>query len=113
MAYGIWQRLFDADKEASKNRAKVDAMVNGEPPFDQSLLDETGQSDAANFNTREAASQVNQVSAAYYDLVTSNRDLVTIKVNYGDNTARRQIEQAIAEEFTMPLQFEKNAVFEV
>ena len=100
MAYGLWERLFDADREASKNRAKVDAMVNGEPPFDQSLLDETGQSDAANFNTREAASQVNQVSAAYYDLVTSNRDLVSIKVNYGDNTARKQIENAIAEEFT-------------
>ena len=100
MAYGIWERLFDADREASKNRAKVDAMVNGEPPFDQSLLDESGQSDAANFNTREAASQVNQVSAAYYDLVTSSRDLVSVKVNYGDATAKRKIEQVISEEFT-------------
>lgn len=100
MAYGIWTRLFDADKESSRNRAKVDAMVNGEPPFDQSLLDETGQADAANFNTREAAAQINQVSAAYYDLVTSNKVLVNVKVEYGDATAKRQIEQAISEEFT-------------
>jgi hypothetical protein len=100
MAYSLWSKLNDADREASRNRAKVDAMVNGEPPFDQSLLDETGQGDAANFNTREAAAQVNQVCAAYYDLVTSNKSLVTLKCEYGDLSTRYALSEVIAEEFT-------------
>jgi hypothetical protein len=28
MAYSLWSKLNDADREASRNRAKVDAMVN-------------------------------------------------------------------------------------
>jgi hypothetical protein len=99
-AYGIWSRLKNDDDQASKNRAQVDAMVNGEPPFDQKRLDETGQSDAANFNTREASAYISQVASSYYDLVTANNTLVRSTVTYGDAAKRRDLEMILDEEFT-------------
>ena len=96
-ALSLWQQMKDADDEASKQRARVDAMVNGEEPFEQDLLDETGQSDAANFNLRESAVMISQECAAYEDLVSSKR-LVTVRSTLGDVATRTRHDNIISTE---------------
>jgi hypothetical protein len=99
IAYSLWTTLKDADVKSSEARAKVDAMVNGEQPFDQEVLDATGQGDAANFNTREAASLISQECSAYYDLITSKL-LVGASCNTGDMRVKKRKSQTIQAEFT-------------
>ena len=99
LALSIYQQMRDADIPASMSRAKIDAMVNGENPFEQEMLDETGQSDAANFNTREAAFIIEEEKLAYEDLVAKKK-LVTIECEYGDRQLRVRYSNVIANEFS-------------
>jgi hypothetical protein len=99
LALSIWQQMKTDDEHASQQRAQVDAMVNGEEPFDPEVLAETGQADAANFNLRESALMVSQECSAYEDLI-SGRSLITVRCTEGDMATRTRHEGIIATEFS-------------
>lgn len=99
LAFSIYTQLRTDDREASQKRAKVDAMINGEEPFDQAMLEATGQGDAANYNTRESDQIVTTEVGAYYDLM-SPQILAVMESEMGDAAKRKYIEEETAFEFT-------------
>lgn len=99
VAHSTWTSLKNADRENSKSRAQVDGMINGADPFDQALLDETGQGDSANFNDHNAEAIIEAECGAYYDLQTP-KVLVATKVTVGDSQNQRLKSAACAEEFS-------------
>jgi len=96
----IVKKLRDADLQSSKNRAMVDAMFNGEPPYDDNALAASGQTDRTNLNFNEADSIRSQALAGYYDLVGSVNELVAVQTSFGDVHKRAEWCSIIAEEFS-------------
>ena len=96
----IHKAIWDADTKSSKDRAAVDAMFAGEPPFRQADLEELGQGDRTNLNFNEALAIAEQAEAGYYDLTSSVQELVSVKTNHGNPFDRLEWERVIAEEWT-------------
>ena len=99
-AYSIYRALKDSDQGSSKNRALVDGMFNGAPPFNQNDLTEMGQGERTNLDFGEAAALKEQALAGYYDLTSSVDVLARIKTDVGTPEQRVEWERVLAEEFT-------------
>ena len=50
----IYHKLLKADEESARNRAAIDEMFAGAPPYDDAELRATGQAARANVNFGEA-----------------------------------------------------------
>lgn len=98
-ARSVFEKLQDDDLSADADRAVVEEMVNGAPPFDQEALDKENNPDAANFNTREAATIINTECAAYHDLVRG-RLLTTAEMSIKDPIQRVTKSSVISEELS-------------
>jgi hypothetical protein len=94
------KKLRDADSSSAKNRAMVDAMFNGEPPYDDNALKDSGQEDRTNLNFNEADSIRAQALAGYYDLVGSVNELISVQTKFGDEHKRLEWASIISEEFS-------------
>lgn len=92
--------IWNDDDKASRDRAAIDAMFGGEPPYVQAELDDMGQSERTNLNFNEALSSAEQAEAGYYDLTNSVRELITVRTSHGNPASRPAWEAAIAEEWT-------------
>lgn len=98
-AYGIYRHLLDADLIASSQRVKVQAMLDGEAPYNSETLRNLGQSYRSNLNFLEATADLEYALAAYADLVNGVPQLAQVKTSYGDDTQKTQYSQIISEEF--------------
>lgn len=98
-AYGIYRRLLDADLIASSQRVKVQAMLDGEAPYNSETLRTLGQSYRSNLNFLEAQADLEYALSAYSDLVNGVPQLAMIKTSFGDDTQRGVYSQIISEEF--------------
>ena len=98
-AYGIYRRLLDADLIASSQRVKVQAMLDGEAPYNSETLRNLGQSYRSNLNFLEAQADLEYALSAYSDLVNGVPQLAMIKTSFGDDTQRGVYSQIISEEF--------------
>lgn len=99
----IFDALWDADKDRRKNRAEIQAMLDGVPPYDESELEATGQSDRANVNFGEGEALLESAMAGYVDLLNSVERLMTFKTTFGDPSQRYEWEQIMSEEMTRML----------
>lgn len=99
-AHNIWRRIYDEDDESRRKRAKVQAMVDGEPPYDDKLLMETGQGSRCNLNFDEAGSLLEQALAGYIDMLASVDTLVDVKCTFGEEEERRRYSEVISEEIS-------------
>ena len=98
-AYGIYRRLLDADLIASSQRVKVQAMLDGEAPYNSETLRNLGQSYRSNLNFLEAQADLEYALSAYSDLVNGVPQIAEIKTKYGDENQRGTYGQIISEEF--------------
>ena len=98
-ARSIYKAIKDSDQGSSKNRALVDAMFNGAPPFNAQDLIEMGQGERTNLDFGEAASLKEQALSGYYDLTSSVDVLARISIDYGSPEQRVEWERILAEEF--------------
>lgn len=98
-AYGIYRRLLDADLIASSQRVKVQAMLDGEAPYNSETLRNLGQSYRSNLNFLEAQADLEYALSAYSDLVNGVPQIAQIKTKYGDDTQRGMYGDIISEEF--------------
>lgn len=98
-ARSIYKAIKDSDQGSSKNRALVDAMFNGAPPFNAQDLVEMGQGERTNLDFGEAASLKEQALSGYYDLTSSVDVLARISIDYGSPEQRVEWERILAEEF--------------
>lgn len=98
-ARSIYKALKDSDAGSSLNRALIDAMFNGSPPFNQDDLTEMGQGERTNLDFGEAAALKEQALAGYYDLTASVDSLARVSLDYGTPEQRVEWERVISEEF--------------
>ena len=99
----IFDTLWEADKDRRRNRAEIQAMLDGVPPYDEAELEATGQSDRANVNFGEGEALLESAMAGYVDLLNSVERLMTFSTNFGDPSSRYEWEQIMSEEMTRML----------
>lgn len=98
-AFSIYSNLMDADAESAAQRVKVQAMLDGEPPYNPSTLKNLGQSYRSNLNFLEASSDLEYALSAYSDLVNGVPQIAQVKTNFGDENQKGAFSQIISEEF--------------
>lgn len=74
------QSMVQDDRTRSAQRAKVQAMFDGEPPYDQKLLLLAGQGSRCNINFRHATRYLNLGVAGFVDLANSVDTLIDVKL---------------------------------
>ena len=102
-ASSIFDTLRKADEKSSSNRARTDGMFDGATPYDQRVLQSTGQGARTNLNWGEAQRYLDVSMSAFVDLYTSLERLMTVRVKGGEPSSRRDSEDIIAEELTQML----------
>lgn len=78
----IYERLKEEDRDASLNRARIQAMIDGEPPYNAAELKRTGQGFRTNINFGEAEAMVEDALVAYTDLTMGGEFLVSVETDY-------------------------------
>lgn len=99
----VYTRLKQADDVNARNRAEVDAMFDGAPPYDDNTLREAGMASRCNLNFGEAEALLESALAGYVDLVQSVENLVSVSVKEVDPQKKGDYERIIAEGFTKML----------
>lgn len=77
------RRLIDNDCQRSLKRAKLNGLVDGNPPYRMSKLREAGRADACNVNWGTARSYLESGSGSFYDLSTEAPSVITFRTAYG------------------------------
>ena len=98
-ARSIYLSLKKADEGSSRNRALIDGMFSGAPPFNANDLKEVGQGDRTNLDFGEAAALKEQALAGYYDLTNSVDKVARVRTNYGSPEQAAEWSEIISEEF--------------
>lgn len=98
--YDIFKKCWDGDQASRSNRTMLNAMLDGEPPYDQEELKAMGQGDRTNLNFGTAFTVCEDAFAGYLDLVNSVDVLGRITTNYGDPADRYNFETILSEEWT-------------
>lgn len=98
-ARSIYISLKKADEGSSRNRALIDGMFNGAPPFNANDLKEVNQGDRTNLDFGEAAAIKDQALAGYYDLTNSVDMVARVKTNYGSPEQTAEWNDILSEEY--------------
>lgn len=99
-ARDIHEGLVQGDKKSSINRMLVQAVVDGEPPFDRDVLRNSGMSDRTNLNFGHAEMLLEQAMAAYVDLAASVEHLVECETTVGEPSQQEEWSRIISEEIS-------------
>jgi hypothetical protein len=102
-AWALWTAAWQADRENAYNRARVQEMIDGFPPYDQSELDNLGQSQRTNLNLLEGAAIIEAALQPYNDLTSSVDYVAQVETAKGDSQTRSEWNQIISEEFDRTL----------
>lgn len=92
------RRVMDNDTRRSGKRAKVNGLVDGNPPYKASLLKEAGRSDAANVNFGKAFTYLESAVGSFYDLFSEAPQYLTVETEYGNDEQREIYNRVISEE---------------
>jgi hypothetical protein len=98
-AWALWTAAWQADRSNAYNRARVNEMLDGFPPYDQAELDNLGQSQRTNMNMLEGSSIIESALAPYNDLTSSVDYIAQVETLEGDAQVRVEWNQIISEEF--------------
>jgi hypothetical protein len=98
-ARSIYLAIKKSDEGSSRNRALIDGMFNGNPPFNANDLIEMGQGDRTNLDFGDAAAIKEQALAGYYDLTSSVDKLARVQTNHGTSEQAAEWSEIISEEF--------------
>jgi hypothetical protein len=98
-ARSLFLKLHEADNEGSRNRAAIESMFDGHPPYNDAQLRTLGQAFRCNLNFGEAAAIYEKSMSGYLDLTNAVEYLAVIKVAYGDPSKRLEYGQIISQEF--------------
>lgn len=79
-----------AEEIRSRKRAKVNGLLNGNPPWPKYLHQSKGQGDRANFGQREGEGFVAAAKTPYYDLVFEVDRFAQFTLDYGEDATREQ-----------------------
>lgn len=96
----LYSSLIRDDEQRAINRSRIQAMVDGEPPFNHAALTAAGQGSRANANFLEGKKLIQQTCNGYNDIVTSQKMLVKVSTEFGEPAQRAKVDRVISEEVT-------------
>lgn len=83
----LWVKTRDADLQSNRMMAKVQALLDGEPPLPQDKLKQMGQGYLSNFNPGDAKAICGRALAAYADMLAAAPQVADIFLHtWGDKT---------------------------
>jgi len=99
----IYENLRDGDEVSATNRARVQAMFDGSPPYSDAVLRNSGQGFRCNLNFGEAEKFLENAMSAYVDLVNSVETLVRVETSFGDPKQQVEWNRIMSEEYSFQL----------
>jgi len=92
------RRLIDNDTQRSYKRARVNGLVDGNPPYKMSKLREAGRADSANVNWGIARAYLESAVGAFYDLFSEAPNYFSVKTDFGNDEQKATYSGVISEE---------------
>lgn len=99
----LFRSMLMADRSSAEQRVRQQAMLDGQPPWDQAALVATGQGSLTNLNWGDAENIVEFTKAGMIDLINSVERLVKVPLKpqyFEDQETRLQLEETLADEIT-------------
>lgn len=91
-------RFAQADDDRNKKRARVNGLIDGNPPYSAKRLRDEGRSDRANANWGTARSYVESAVGAFYDLATEAPGRFSAETDFGNDEQRPEWSRIICAE---------------
>lgn len=107
----IHQQNVRDDDALATSRARVQAMIDGQPPYNQAALNAQGQGARANANFLEGQNRVNRANAGYLDIITSVKHLMMLSAEWEDEVERAEFTRIVEEELTRTIRKWKQWIF--
>jgi hypothetical protein len=82
--------LKEGDKRRSNRRALIQALIDGEPPYDEEEMAACGRGDDANINFRGAEGRVAAATTPYYELDFGVPTAISLNLEYGDGKLAKE-----------------------
>lgn len=98
-AQDIARLLLEADRERAVALAIVKGMLDGNSPFNQSVLTAEGQGNRTNVNFREGEAMLSSAETPYYDLFAESPTYFQVEVDERDPQKRSQYSRSVTEHF--------------
>jgi len=102
-ALSIYETLRRADESSAINRARIQAVFDGRPPYNDAALRASGQASRANLNFGEAARLLDTAMSGYVDLISSVENLVTVETSGSSENDGMRVDTIISEELSRTL----------
>ena len=99
-ALSIYETLRRADESSAINRARIQAVFDGRPPYNDAALRASGQASRANLNFGEAARLLDTAMSGYVDLISSVENLVTVETKASSENDGMRVDTIISEELS-------------
>jgi len=99
------RRLIDNDAKRSYKRARLNGLIDGNPPYKASKLREQGRGDACNVAWGRARSYMESGSGQFYDLFNDAPGYITIRTGYGTPEQKETWSNIISEEADRALKY--------
>lgn len=97
----LYAQCVREDQSSTIARVRVQAMKDGEPPYNQAALIASGQGSRANANFLMGQDLIGKTSNGYNDIVVNAKDLVSIELDGTDEpNERAHYQRIIASELT-------------
>lgn len=77
------RRLIDNDSKRSYKRARLNGLVDGNPPYSAAALAKAKRADACNVNWGTARSYMESGTGAFYDLSSEAPSVITVRTSHG------------------------------
>jgi hypothetical protein len=92
------RRIIDNDSSRAFKRARVNGLVDGNPPYKASKLKEAGRSDACNVNWGKAFTYLESAVGSFYDLFAESPQYISVQSDYGTDEEKETYSRVISEE---------------
>jgi hypothetical protein len=106
-------RLREDDRINAFNRGLAQALLDGEPPYDQSDLNDGNQPDTTNLNFQGAEQKLERAKAPYDRLIYTGEVLVSVNTDHGPQDERGEWETAMNEEISATIREEESFPYEM
>ena len=93
-----FRKLIDNDCKRSYKRARLNGLVDGQPPYKSTKLREQGRADACNVNWGRARSYMESGSGAFYDLFSEAPGYITTRTSFGTDEQKETWSSIMSEE---------------
>jgi len=74
-AHAIFQKLVYDDRDSELARGRIDAQIDGLPPYSESVMKDAGRGEDANVNFREARAEDDLAQTPFIEMSTVTHHL--------------------------------------